>query len=1132
VTDLLLGADWIDRYVVSLDLSQKTVLVHNEQGSSTTISIVRPPAPACSSVNLIRQTTFLPYSESAVDRQPISSRTSRFPINHNRSRLILPDPTARPYSVPDTTRLDVAPSSRIICGTSISSIPHPFAQTPPVTHRCYVCSQDFLTNNDLHRHLREQCYPAELREHIDKLTKHITDSSSRQSIQTVLWKHAKLFDTSKPSKINFTLENAIDTGHHRPVHTPQYRRSPADHQAIADETEILLRQKIIEPSTSPWCSPVVLVRKKDGNTRFCVDYRKLNDVTVKDSFPLPRLDDIFDQLSSCHYFTKLDFKSGYFQVPLAPHDRPKTAFSTRDSHYQFTVLPQGVKNGPPTFQRIVNQILGPTRWKHCLAYLDDVLIFSKTFSDHVTHLDEVLRLLAAANFRLGVNKCDIATDHVNYLGHSIHHGLIRPNTDNIRGLLETATPTNSREVFRFVKAAEYYRKFIQHFSTIAAPLYRLAPTQAQSSSPPKNAVFRLTSEETVAFDRLKRILTSDLVLRLPNLELPFKVQTDASQVGIGAVLLQTSPEGDRPVCFMSKKLTPSQQRWPAIEQECYAIVTAIKLWHPYLHGQHFVLETDHRPLEALMQKAQLNAKCERWRLLLQSYDFRVKHIPGVSNNMSDYLSRSPVDPPTEDADDTSGVPTAPIATLDTSQPCANVVTTRSRTRQQTNFSTQSSTSQPPRVPLLVSSPPIRLTPPSNEPQDLRIDFTGDLDTLRLAQASDPDLQFIIDHISDPRFTKNYVLTDGILMHFRSDSQSVPCVPIGKLRHDIMRIYHDTPANGAHFGRDKTLRKIRDRYFWDSMNTDITNYIRSCLRCSENNPIRRKPAGHLQSIAPPEGVWQLLSMDFHGPITPVSARGNRYIISLTDVFSKFVITRAVRDCTAATAARFLQEDVICKYGTPKCVLTDHGTHFTSSLMDHLFKRLGIVHIYSTPYHPQTNGQIERFNSTMDSKIASLSNQSRSDWDEQLPFVTLNYNTSIHSTTKIIPFELMYGRSPVLPCDPQNPIVSLQADPRYVSRLMEHVSSLSRTAHDNISKAQSSSKLRYDEHRSNPSYQVNDIVLIRNLHRRYKFDVRFEGPYRVVRRTAQKTYVVQHVHLHHVIRTVTVDSIAPLLARSLV
>ena len=182
--------------------------------------------------------------------------------------------------------------------------------------------------------------------------------------------------------------------------------------------------------------------------------------------------------------------------------------------------------------------------------------------------------------------------------------------------------------------------------------------------------------------------------------------------------------------------------------------------------------------------------------------------------------------------------------------------------------------------------------------------------------------------------------------------------------------------------------------------------------------------------------------------------------------------------------------------------------------------------------QTNGQVERFNSTMDAKSASLSNQSHSDWDDQLPFVTLNYNTSIHATTKSIPFELMYGRSPMLPCDPQNPIVSLQSDLHDVAKLHQHVTSLSRTAHDNVSLAQASSKVRYDEHRSDPSYQANDIMLIRNLRRRYKFDVRFEGPYRVVRRTDHKTYVVQHVHLHHIVRTVTVDSIASLFARSLI
>ena len=399
----------------------------------------------------------------------------------------------------------------------------------------------------------------------------------------------------------------------------------------------------------------------------------------------------------------------------------------------------------------------------------------------------------------------------------------------------------------------------------------------------------------------------------------------------------------------------------------------------------------------------------------------------------------------------------------------------------------------------------------------------------MTQHSDHDLQFVIAHLTEPRFAQHYMLAGGVLMHFTEHSKPVPCVPAGHIRRDIIRIYHDTPANGGHFGRDKTLRKIRDRYYWESMQTDITNYVRSCLRCAENNPVRRKPSGHLQSITPPEGVWQMLSMDFHGPITPVSARGNRYIVSLTDIFSKFVITRAVRDCTAATAARFLQQDVICKYGTPKCILTDNGSHFIASMMETLFHRLGIVNMYCTPYHPQTNGQIERFNSTMDAKIAALSNPSRSDWDDQLPFVTLNCNTTIHSTTRVIPFELMYGRSAVLPCDSQNSMVSLDPDPRYTDKLREHITSLTRTARANISLAQTSSKTRYDLHRSNPSYQINDIVLVKNIHRRYKFDVRFEGPFRILRRTSPKTYVVQHVHLSHIFRTVTVDSITPVIER---
>jgi transposase InsO family protein len=1162
VTDLLLGTDWINKYVTSLDIINQTLNIHDTHGQCTNTPLIRlfnsstsSPVTLSNSVTIPKHSTCtvsvkIPSVNNAMACFESSSKLNTKPffipdalinIKNHQSIISITNYTDHSYTVPHNTCIGTVSTSSIICTmcSSISSASHSSSDTSNFnscsTYTCYVCHDVFLTNNDLHRHLREKCYPVELRHQINTLTSHITDSTHRTHIQDLLWEYGKLFDIRNPSKINFTLEHAIDTGQNRPVYTTPYRRSPKDHEILTEQTLKLLNQNTIESSTSPWCSPVVLVKKKDGGTRFCVDYRKLNDITVKDSFPLPRIDDIFDQLSQSIYFTKLDFKNGYFQIPLAPADRPKTAFSTRDNHYQFTVLPQGVKNGPPTFQRIVNQILGPARWKYCLAYIDDILIFSQTLDDHILHLNEVFQLLHSFNFRLSVEKCTIAAEHIDYLGHHIHRGQIRPSIDNVRDLLESPVPSTPQEIFRFVKAAEYFRKFIPNFSRLAAPLYQYSPSSNNLTTVSSSIPLTLSPTEQAAYDQLKHILSTDLVLQLPNYDLPFKIQTDASQIGIGAVLLQTYSEGDRPVCYLSKKFSPTQQRWAVIEQECYAIVVAIEQWRHYLHGRHFTIESDHKPLESFTIKSQLNDKCERWRLKLQSYDFTVRHISGASNTMADFLSRSPANSTVPDLD--SDIQPTFISTATQTDnnfflnpsisPSINMVVTRSRAKQSLVSTSDNNTST---TPTSNSSIDSSIPTSFSTSNDLRINFTGDLSILKDAQQLDPTTKHIIRNLHTSQYANSYLLSDGLLMHKHFNYKPVPYVPPGPIRNDIMKIYHDTPANGAHFGRDKTIHKIKTRYYWNTMRSDITNYIKSCFRCNQNNPVRRKPPGHLKPIEPPEGVWQLLAMDFHGPISPISQRGNKYIISLTDVLSKFVIAKAVRDCTADTAARFIQEEVICKYGTPKCILTDNGTHFTSNMMNQLFKRLGIVHLFSTPYHPQTNGQIERFNSTMDSKIASLSNSSRSDWDNQLPYVIFNYNTSSHSTTNTIPFELMYGRSPVLPCDPQDPMVSLQIDSQHVTKLHQHISYLTTTAQHHLRSAQKTYKTRFDAHRSNPSYAINDLVLIKTFKPRHKFDIRHEGPYRIIQRLTDKTYILQHVHLHHLTRQVTVDSIVPLISRS--
>lgn len=1197
VTNVLLGNDWITKNRVIIDTpDQRILLTDRNRRIVATASFTRPTNKHFK-VLLTEEITLPPFSEKCIDVTIPSNTTgpndalfeprsnlytkqllivnALITVRRNRSQLMIINASDRQRTLARNTKLgeiNVYPKSQVsviipmtsirsnndspdeqnernearrVCSCTIHSEQR--GRTQPLnptwedgkskesTRECYVCRESFSSRNQLYQHLREKCYPKDMRDQIERLTAHVEDPNQRHKLQLVLWRHGKLFDLRQPSVVDTTVKHALETGNHPPIHTPPYRVSYKDEQTQRNEIDKLLKQGVIEESSSPWSSPIVLVRKKDGSIRFCVDFRKLNNITVKDAFPIPRIEDIFDHLSDAQFYTTIDFKAGYFQVELDPKDRPKTAFSTRDQHYQFTVLPQGVTNGPPAFQRIVSRILGPTRWRHSLAYLDDVIIYSKTFGEHLDHLDDILHRLNAANFRLNVEKCHIAMKSINYLGHHIEAGTIRPNSDNIRALLETQRPTTAKEAFRFVKAAEYYRKFIPNFSIIAQPLHQYAPTTMdQRAQKSQSTRIELSEDAIRAFDQLKRILTHDLVLHIPDRQLPFKIQTDASKAGIGAVLMQTHPHGDLPIAYISKKLTTTQMNWPATEQECYAIIYAIEKWHKYLDGRPFVIETDHKPLLPFNMKQQLNPKCERWRLRLQQYRFTIRYIKGKHNNMADYLSRSPVETASSDEDDYVATRSQETQTDTATSVCVvTSVVTRAKKKQLTEAERnenlddfrsceeqqleRNATQEGER------SCAEKTTDSSTFGYDNKIiPFT--YEDLKELQSNDEEVKNIKENIEE---CKEYFIQDELLM--KKASPPVPFVPRGRIRNDIIKIYHDTPANGAHFGEEKTITKIQQRYFWPKMTVDIRNHLKSCIPCLQNNHRRQKSPGFLKPIEPPEGIWQLLTMDFHGPIIPTTRAGNKYIIALTDVLSKFVITKAVRDSTAATAAKFLMEEVILKYGTPKAILTDNGTHFTASMMNELFKRIGVTHLYSTPYHPMTNGQVERYNATMDAKIAALSNEKRTNWDEQLQFVTFNYNTSVHATTEHAPFEMMYGRSPMLPFDQQQPVAVLAKDPNHVKKLRQYLSTMTDNAKRNIRLQQQKYKERYDRHRRHPTYNRNDLVLVKAIHRRNKLDVRYEGPYRITEQIGTKTFIVRHVKKHTLTRQVTIDVLVPLLER---
>ncbi|KAJ9517268.1 hypothetical protein QJQ45_009120 [Haematococcus lacustris] len=791
----------------------------------------------------------------------------------------------------------------------------------------------------------------------------------------------------------------------RPSVVPQYRMSQDEHAELKKQVQDLLAKGMIEPSSSPFAAPILFVKKKSGELRMCLDYRQLNKITIRDQYPLPRIDDLFDKLSGCTVFSSLDLQAGYNQIRITPEDVPKTAFRTPDGHYQFKVLSFGLCNAPATFQRVMNDAFAPVLNQCALVYLDDILVMSKSVDEHLKHLRKVFDLLRLNKLFAKQSKCEFMRSTLKFLGHVIFAGAIAVDPEKIKSISAWPVPQSLQQLQSFLGAANFVRKFVHNFSVLAAPLTDLCGKAGDSF-----LWHNWPADELKAFASLKAAVAQVPMLRLPDHTQPFQVYCDASLQGVGAVLMQDG----YPLAYLSKKLSSAERNYTTGEQELLALITACKEWRCYLEGVPFTLFTDHKPLTALPTQKVLSRRQARWMEFLSRFTFDLQYLPGDANP-ADPLSRIPAGP----------------------QDCAMVcvVTTRRQAKQSLERGEVRVAQALPQVPPVgtPSNAPTAvdaLAPRPTVSDNPVAAHHSRLPELEAPSAADTSVHYpaapahpleLADHLVhgyrlDPAFTAEadlsgmYMDDHGLWRRTGKGTVMVPNDP--ELREYILHEMHDA-AYAGHVGITKTLERLSRVFYWDTMRADVRHYVTTCDACQRDKSSTLKPGGLLNPLSIPDYRWESVSMDLITKL-PSASHGFDAICVFVDRLSKMVhFVPCKESMNAKGFARLFVDNVFKLHGLPKDMVSDRGPHFHNTFWHHVQKLLGMRGSLSSSYHPQSDGQTERYNRVLEEMLRHYISPTQADWPDYLSLAEFAVNNSWQESIKSTPFLVNTGQSPITP-----------------------------------------------------------------------------------------------------------------------
>ncbi|KAJ9525459.1 hypothetical protein QJQ45_003135 [Haematococcus lacustris] len=785
----------------------------------------------------------------------------------------------------------------------------------------------------------------------------------------------------------------------RPPATPMYRLSKPEHDELKQQIQDLLAKGMIEPSSSPYAAPVLFVQKKSGELRMCIDYRQLNKITLRDQYPLPRIDDLFDKLSGCKVFSSLDLQAGYHQIRITPEDVPKTAFRTPEGHFQFKVLCFGLTNAPATFQRVMNDAFATVLGKCALVYLDDILVMSRSVQDHLLHLKQVFELLRKNKLYAKLSKCEFMRYTLKFLGHLVTSGGIAVDPDKVSTIANWPITQSLQGLQSFLGAANYVRKFVCNFSNIAAPLTNLCGKGGQSFPWHDWPEVPLT-----AFNALKAAIAAVPMLRLPDHTKPFQVYCDASLQGLGAVLMQDG----YPLAYLSRKLSPAEINYTTGEQEFLSLVTACKEWRCYLEGVPFTLFTDHQPLVALPTQKVLSRRQARWMEFMSRFSYSLVHIAGTVNP-ADPLSRIVHDSP--ESVSVCAVTTRRQAKLSLEGGGAREAGLRAAAPAAISAKSPLALSQFEKDTTCVEA----MLDPIGSETPVTQDETAQYPAAPAAPMGLSD-QLTLGYQQDPAFTAGadhsgmYQDTDGLWRISGKDLVVVPNVP--ELREHILHEMHDA-AYAGHVGMTKTLERVTRVFWWNTVRADVRDYVGTCDACQRDKSSNSKPGGLLRPLTIPGYRWEHVSMDLVTKL-PTGTHGYDAICVIVDRLSKMVHFVPCKESMNAMAfTRLFINNVFRLHGLPAEVLTDRGAHFNNKFWHAVKKLLGMKTNMSTAYRPQSDGQTERYNRVLEEMLRHYISPTQADWPDHLALAEFAVNNSWQESIHSTPFFLNTGQSPVTP-----------------------------------------------------------------------------------------------------------------------